>query len=92
VVDAAALPIPDEVRRWHEHRGADPVSSAIAAGDDYELLFTVRPKHGGRLRGVARRCGNLPITRIGVVTKDTAQLVQRDSSVAPLPRGFEHFR
>ena len=34
-------------RRWFERRGADAVHEAITGGDDYELLFAVRP----RLRG-----------------------------------------
>ena len=92
IVDADALPIPDEARRWHQARGGDAVAAALSGGDDYELVFTVRPKHAGRLRGAANRCGDLPITRIGVVTSDTAQLVRRGSSVAPLPEGFQHFR
>ena len=45
------------------------MASALAGGDDYELLFTVRPRHRGRLRGARRRIGDLPITRIGVVTR-----------------------
>jgi thiamine-monophosphate kinase len=92
VIDGDALPIPDEVRGWHEQHGADAVAAAITGGDDYELLFTVRPRHGGRLRGAAARCADLPITRIGVVTKDMAQLVRRGSSMSALPEGFQHFR
>jgi thiamine-monophosphate kinase len=91
VVDGDALPIPEEVRRWHDAHGGDAVAAALSGGDDYELLFTVRPKHAGRLRGAAKRCGDLPITRIGVVTADTAQLVRRDSAVTPLPAGYQHF-
>ena len=68
------------------------MAAALSGGDDYELLFTVRPKHAGRLRGAANRCGDLPITRIGVVTEDTAQLVRRGSAVAALPEGYQHFR
>ena len=91
VVDGDALPIPEEVRRWHDAHGGDAVAAALSGGDDYELLFTVRPKHAGRLRGAAKRCGDLPITRIGVVTADTAQLVRRGSAVTVLPAGYQHF-
>lgn len=92
LVDGDALPIPDGVRRWHLARSGDPVAAALSGGDDYELLFTVRPKHAGRLRGASARLGDLPITRIGVVTEDTAQLVRRGSAVSSLPAGYEHFR
>ena len=92
LVDGDALPIPDEVHRWHGAHGGDPVAAALSGGDDYELLFTVRRKHAGRLRGTATRCGDLPITRIGVVTEDTAQLVRRGSAVSTLPEGHQHFR
>jgi thiamine-monophosphate kinase len=92
VIDADALPIPDDVRRWHDRAGVDSVEAALSGGDDYELLFTVRPRNTGRLRGAAARCGNLPITKIGVVTKDTAQLVRRGAAVTTLPEGYQHFR
>jgi thiamine-monophosphate kinase len=92
LVDGDALPIPDEARRWHEVQGTDAMAAALSGGDDYELLFTVRPRHAGKLRGAAARCRDLPITRIGVVTKDTAQLVRRGSTVSALPEGYQHFR
>ena len=59
-------------------RGArpDPVDEALAGGDDYELLFTVRPRARGRLAAAARH-GDVPLTRIGVCTADRAVLLQR---------------
>ncbi len=64
---------------------------AIAAGDDYELLFTSRPSHRGRLRGVRQQAGDLPITRIGVVTKGKDVLLRDEQGTRELPRGYEHF-
>lgn len=91
-IDAAALPISDAARACHASAGTDALASALGGGDDYELLFTVRPRHRGRLRGARRRIGDLPITRIGVITH-SAELVVRDASGArALPTGFEHFR
>ena len=92
IVDAEALPISEEARGWYQSHGGDAVAAALSGGDDYELVFTVRPKHAGRLRGATKRCGDLPITRIGVITADPAQLVRRGSSMRPLPDGFQHFR
>ncbi len=92
VLDATALPIADQTRRWYETQGQDPVAAAVAGGDDYELLFTLRPSWRGRLRGVQRNLGDLPITRIGVVTKDRRFIVRTPQGDRPLPEGYEHFR
>ena len=91
-VDAAALPISGEARAWHAAAGTDPVAAALGGGDDYELLFTVRPRHRGRLRGARRRIGDLPITRIGVVTRGDRVALRDASGCRELPPGFEHFR
>ena len=92
VLDATALPIADQTRRWYEAQGHDPVAAAVAGGDDYELLFTLRPSWRGRLRGVQRDLADLPITRIGVVTKERRFVVRTPQGDRPLPEGYEHFR
>ena len=92
LLETGALPITDAVHRWHEARGADPVAAALAGGDDYELLFTVRPSHRGRFRGARRELGNLPVTKIGVVTKERRLAIRTPGGDRELPQGFEHFR
>ena len=91
-LDAKALPIGDEVRQWHDAHGDAVIDAAIGAGDDYELLFTVRPAHRGRLRDVRQRLGGLPVTRIGVVTKERRLSIRAEAGERPLPEGFDHFR
>ena len=91
-LDAGALPIGDEVRRWHDAEGNSVVDASITGGDDYELLFTVRPAHQGRLRDVQQRLGGLPITKIGVVTKERRLSIRTDAGERGLPEGFDHFR
>ena len=91
-IDAAALPVSDEARDFWRARDADPAREAVAGGDDYELLFTARPRDRGRLRTVARQCAPLPLTRIGVVTRSTdLMLVRTDGSREPIGGGYEHF-
>jgi thiamine-monophosphate kinase len=68
------------------------LDAALSGGDDYELVFTVKPRHRGRLRGVRNRLSALPVTRIGIVTKGHDVLLRTDEGVAELPRGYEHFR
>jgi len=91
-IDAEALPIADEVRRWHIDHNADPAAMALQGGDDYELLFTARPSHAGRLRDVKAHAGSLPITKIGEVTSGRRLTVRTPAGDAALPEGFEHFR
>jgi thiamine-monophosphate kinase len=95
IIDAGALPIGEETRTWFAARGLDPVTESLSGGDDYELLFTVRPRLRHRLRSVAQG-SDVPLTRIGVCTRETAVVLRRiagdPSSDTPLPGGYTHFR
>jgi thiamine-monophosphate kinase len=91
-VEEAAIPLADGVAEFHRIRGNDASCAALAGGDDYELLFTARPSWRGRLRAVRRQAGDLPITKIGVVTGDTRVIVRSTAGDRDLPAGFEHFR
>ena len=89
-IEAEALPIEPSVRAWFEERGLDPVSESMMAGDDYELLFAVRPRTGRRL--AAARRGDVPLTRIGVCTEGPAVVLTRGGVTHGLPRtGYDHF-
>ena len=95
VIDADALPIDPGVRAWFEDRGLDPVAEALTAGDDYELLVTVRPQT--RRRMAAAKRGDVPLTRIGTCTEGRAALLRVRSGSAvtegELPAGgYDHFR
>ncbi|MEO8256835.1 MAG: thiamine-phosphate kinase [Acidobacteriota bacterium] len=90
-IDADVVPIDQAARGWFERCGTDPIVEAITGGDDYELVFAVRPRLRGRFRAVARH-GAVPLTRIGSCTADRALVLRRDGKDLPLPRGFTHFR
>jgi thiamine-monophosphate kinase len=91
-LDTTAIPVSDGSRQWHQRAGGNPIETAMSAGDDYELLFTVRPAHRSRFRGVLAQMGDLPITRIGVVTKRREVLLRDERGLRELPDGYEHFR
>jgi thiamine-monophosphate kinase len=95
-IDAAALPIDAAARASFDARGEDALVQALTAGDDYELLFAVRPRTQRRLTAAARR-GGVAITRVGRCTADPGITVQQAAGapaidVAALPHGFSHFR
>jgi thiamine-monophosphate kinase len=96
LIDSSLVPIDPGAIDWCARTSGDAraaaLEMAIAGGDDYELLFTVRPSSRGRLRGVRRALGDLPITRIGTVIRDRRQAMLVDGAGRPLPGGFEHFR
>ena len=89
-VDADALPIEPEARAHFDAHGEDAIARALAGGDDYELLFTVRPRTRRRLKTAAEH-GGVAITRIGECTAERAVVVRRDGALTPLPGGFTHF-
>jgi thiamine-monophosphate kinase len=92
IVDEAAIPLDDGVVEFHRARGSDPGCAALAGGEDYELLFAVRPAWRSRLRAVRSQAGDLPITKIGVMTRDTRLILRTAAGDRDLPAGFEHFR
>ena len=101
-VDADCIPFAPGVVDFHRSRGDDPIAAALGGGDDYELLFTLRPSQRSRLRAVRNQVGDLPITKIGLVTKSSvtkhdatkahAVVVRTPDGERDLPAGFEHFK
>jgi thiamine-monophosphate kinase len=90
-IDGALVPIDPEAGRCFEAAGEDVLQSALAGGDDYELLFTVSPRRLGRLRAAARLVRGLALTRIGRVTAVPGVLVESEGSAAPVTGGYSHF-
>jgi thiamine-monophosphate kinase len=90
-VDADALPIDERARAAFEQRGDVAVDEAMAGGDDYELLFTVKRRRQRSVLAAARHSG-VPLTRIGVCTDGRAVVLRRAGIEMPLPlAGYDHF-
>ncbi len=91
VIDADAVPVDPGAATVFRSLGLDPVTEAITAGDDYELLIAVRPRTRSRLSAAARH-GGAPLTRIGACTAGGAMVLKRGGVEAVLPRGgYLHF-
>ena len=93
-LDADRIPkvhIPQAWRRRLRLAPATALDFALHGGDDYELLFTVNPRHA---RLLSRPPGGVPLTHIGEVTRRPKILLvssARQESVLQ-PRGWDHFR
>ena len=90
VIDAARLPIDHVVKEICGRRALDPLMLALHGGEDFELLFTVKPENAVRLPA---RVDGVSITRIGEI-RDAAEGVQiaEGSRTWELkPGGWEHF-
>jgi thiamine-monophosphate kinase len=94
-VQAESLPVDPCARDWFASHGRDAIGEALSGGDDYELLFAVRPRRRRRLEGLARYF-DVPVTRVGVCTATAGALLVRSAAghttSTPLPRGYGHFR
>jgi thiamine-monophosphate kinase len=90
-VDGDALPIDPGARAFFESHDGDAVTAAVIGGDDYELLFTVRPRTRRRLSAAARH-GGAPLTKVGVCTEGPAVVLTRAGVESPMPAGYGHFR
>jgi thiamine-monophosphate kinase len=85
-VDAARVPISAALA----HMAMDPLSLALNGGEDFELLFTVRPEKIDAVESIAGRHG---LTRIGRVTAGRKVMLVGPGKrrKALRARGFEHF-
>jgi thiamine-monophosphate kinase len=91
VIQADALPIHDGAKAWTARSGANPVAFALAAGEDYELAFAVRPRFRRRFLAAVRRSGSLEITHVGTFVAESGEWIEQDGARQELPEGFSHF-
>ena len=90
LVDSSRLPIDDRVTELCGRRALDPLQLALHGGEDFELLFTVKPENVARL---PRRVDGVDIKRIGEITTGHEGVkISEGSRVWDLkPGGWIHF-
>src|SRR5271170_3512770 len=82
--------IPAAAASKFRNRDLDPLQRALHAGEDYELLFTVSPRHAKKLRQAP---GAATLTPIGEITRGRELiLVAPDGKTKPLKsQGWDPF-
>src|SRR5262245_40982241 len=81
-LDPARVPRPRGFDAACRRLGLDPGHLLLGGGEDYELLFTLRP-------GAPSAARLAP--RLGVAVTEIGRVVRRTRGRRPTPRGFQHF-
>ncbi|GAB6158459.1 thiamine-phosphate kinase [Desulfotomaculum varum] len=88
-----SLPVLPEVRQLADRVGADILDWVMNGGEDYELLFTLRPKQRRAVEEALQRAA-VPFAAIGVMLPaDEGLLLERPNGVREMidMKGYNHF-
>jgi thiamine-monophosphate kinase len=90
LIESSLLPIDHQVAELCGRRALDPLQLALHGGEDFELLFTVKPGDVARL---PRRVDGVELTRIGEVRREGDGVkISEGSRIWDLnPGGWKHF-
>ncbi|GLV59603.1 thiamine-monophosphate kinase [Dictyobacter sp. S3.2.2.5] len=92
-VDLAAIPLSAPLLRVARSLQHDPLDWALHGGEDYELLFTLRPSALDEVRSAIQQQSGTPLTVIGEIQPPTAGLTlsHPDGHTEPLhPHSWDH--
>ncbi|MBC7347287.1 MAG: thiamine-phosphate kinase [Clostridia bacterium] len=88
-----SLPLALATKEVAAAHGQDPLAWALYGGEDYELLFSVRPSAVAAVREELDRACGTPVRVIGcLLPPEAGLLVERAGERVPLARGgYDHF-
>ncbi len=92
-IEAALLPLSKSYRKYCTSLSGDLYSPALCGGEDYELLFTVRPGDAKKIARLAGKHG-VSLTCIGEITPQAGTVTVLNERGRPMPlpeEGFTHF-
>jgi len=90
LIDSSLLPVDNRVTELCGRRALDPLQLALHGGEDFELLFTVKPRDVTRL---PRRVDGVEIKRIGEITdaSEGVKIAEGLRTWELKPGGWKHF-
>jgi thiamine-monophosphate kinase len=91
LIHASSVPIDDDVSTLCGRRALDPLMLALHGGEDFELLFTVRPEDVARL---PKKVDGVAVSHIGEVSDQpgAVRVAEKNRAWDLQPLGFEHFK
>ena len=91
LIDAVGIPIDPLVTELSGRRALDPLMLALHGGEDFELLFTVKPEMVARLPS---RVDGVSLTHIGEIKGASAgvQIAEGSKTWKLEPGGWQHFK
>jgi len=92
IIDRDRVPEHPLVRKFAAQHGFDVDDFVLFGGEDFELLFTVRPLGWKKVRRALEHVGTT-VTMIGRVHRGSGVFIRVGKETQSLPdRGYEHFR
>ena len=86
------IPLTREAKRFADLHNLDKASLALYGGEEYELVFTVKPDMIEEAKRVLRGTG-ADLIELGIVTKEKDVVYIEDGAEKPVGKdGWEHFR
>jgi thiamine-monophosphate kinase len=91
IIHADAIPIAESVRSFaSDAQGIDALRLALDGGEEYELLFTVRPEDERRIAELLTS-SDVALTAVGEIVERGGLQLEREGSLEPVqPAGYEH--
>jgi thiamine-monophosphate kinase len=91
-IERGALPTDALVTKFAKKYGLNPDDFVLFGGEDFELLFTVKPDGWKKISRSLRQKGT-KVTPIGYVEKGKGVYIEKKGKLFKLPnKGFEHFK
>ena len=90
-----SLPISEALNSLCLQNKHDPTAWALQGGEDYELLFTIKPEDVKKIKSLFLKADTL-VSHIGEITKSPKKIIlikKNGSKVSLKPAtGFNHFK
>jgi len=90
---ASRLPVSSELEAFGRRFGHDPLEFALSGGEDYTLLFTLRPDQAERLQKAYQQAFGAPFSILGEITDSGKLELESVSGTRTVsPSGWNHFQ